>query len=156
MSRATLLAAVGTSGPMVLDTSVVLSYLNGTDIFSAAATVLFDELVVTGSHPSTISAITVTETLVRPYRSSPAAALIAETFLAHFANLRVRDVDGAVARAGARLRATSNLRTPDALIVATAIVEEIPIIVACDDQWKAALADVPAVRLVHLKDHLPL
>ena len=35
MSKATLLAALKTPGPLVVDTSVVISYLNGDDAFSS-------------------------------------------------------------------------------------------------------------------------
>jgi predicted nucleic acid-binding protein len=156
MSRDTLLAALGSGGRLVVDTSVVLSYLNGSDVCSSAAAVVLDDLVGPGSHWATVSAITVTETLVHPFRNGPAAVRIAETFLNHFPNLDIRDVDQVVARAGAELRATIHLRTPDALIVATAIVDGIPTIVTCDDQWRAALVGVTGIRLVHLTDHLPV
>ena len=56
----------------------------------------------------------------------------------------------------ARVRAITGLRTPDALVVATALVDGIPTVVSADDQWQGALASFPALRLVHLKAHLPV
>jgi predicted nucleic acid-binding protein len=156
MSRATLLAALTASAPLVVDTSVVLSYLNGDDVFSGAAAIVFDDLVAAGTHPATVSAVTVTECLVRPFRTGPAAVATGQTFLAHFANLNVRVIDTDVSVEAARVRALTGLRTPDALVIATALVEGIPTVVSADDRWRGALASFPALRLVHLKAHLPI
>lgn len=156
MSRATLLAALTASAPLVVDTSVVLSYLNGDDVFSGAAAIVFDDLVAAGTHPATVSAVTVTECLVRPFRTGPAAVATAQTFLTHFANLHVRAIDADLGAEAARVRALTGLRTPDALVIATALVEGIPTVVSADDRWRGALASFPALRLVHLKAHLPV
>ena len=156
MSRATLLAALGTSGRMVVDTSAVISYLTGDDVFSAAAALVFDDLVAAGSHSATVSAVTVTECLVRPFGAGPAAVATAQTFLAHFPGLRVRAIDEELAAEAARVRAVTGLRTPDALVVATALADGIAMVVSADDRWQGALALFPALRLVHLKAHLPV
>ncbi len=156
MSRATLLAALSASGPVVIDTSVVISYLNGGDAFSDAAAIVFDDLVADGSHPATLSAVTVTECLVHPFRAGPAAAATVGTFLTHFANLHVRTIDADLAVQAARVRALTGLRTPDAMVIATAVVDGIPTVVSADDRWRKAIALLPGLRLVHLKAHLPL
>ena len=156
MSRATLLAALTASAPLVVDTSVVLSYLNGDDVFSGAAAIVFDDLVAAGTHPATLSAVTVTECLVRPFRTGPAAVATAQTFLNHFASLHVRAIDAELGAEAARVRALTGLRTPDALVVATALVEGIATVVSADGRWRGALASFPALRLVHLKSHLPV
>jgi predicted nucleic acid-binding protein len=156
MSGASLRAALGPSGPLVVDTSVVLSYLNGTDVFSQAAALVFDDLIATGLHTATLSAITVTETLVRPYQLGPAAVAIADTFLLRFVGVQIRDLDAALAREAARVRASTGLRIPDAVIVATALIESIPTILSTDNQWRTAVASLGGLTLVHLADHLPL
>jgi predicted nucleic acid-binding protein len=156
MSRESLETAIPPATPLVLDTSVVLAYLNGNEAASPVATVVLDGFVRNGRNAATISTVTVTETLVRPFKAGPPAVGIAEAFLLHFPNLSVEQVTYAVAREAARLRAESSLRTPDALVIATASVHQIPIVVANDDKWIKALASAaPSVTLCHLDAHLP-
>ena len=47
---------------------------------------------------------------------------IAEGFLRHFADIQIVPIDYEVAREGARIRALTSLRMPDALILASARV----------------------------------
>jgi predicted nucleic acid-binding protein len=157
MSRASLETAIPSATPVVLDTSVVLAYLNGNERASPVAAVVLDDFVRNGRNTAIISSVTVTETLVRPFKAGAPELGIAEDFLLHFPNLKVDGVDYAVAREAARLRAESNLRTPDALIIATASVHNIPIVVANDDQWTKPIAtSVPSVTLCHLDAHAPI
>ena len=56
-----------------------------------------------------------------------------------------------IAREAARIRAVSGFRTPDALIIATAIVVEADILVTNDRSWRAAAeALVPNLRVLLL------
>ena len=154
MTRATLVKAIG-AGPLVLDSSVILSYLHGSDTFSAAAALVLDE-VVGPDAPAVLSAVTVTEILVRPFRASGSAVAVAELFLRHAADVTVRAIDYDVAREAARVRALTGLKTPDALIVATALVEGIETVVSIDDRWRNAIQRLGEARLVHLGAHLPV
>lgn len=142
-------ALVG-AGPVVLDTSVLISYLDGGDAFSGAATVLIDELVAMGTNPAVISAVSVTECLVRPFNAGPAAVAAVSTFLGHFPNLRIRPIDIDIATEAARVRAMTGLRAPDALILATALVEGIETVVTADGGWATAAATIGGLRVVRL------
>ena len=106
---------------LLIDSSVVLAYLTGDEPASPAATRLFDDFLSTGRNTGALSMVTVGEILVRPFRVGTRAVSIAEGFLGHFADLDLIDVDYAVAREAARIRAASDLRMPDALILATAM-----------------------------------
>jgi predicted nucleic acid-binding protein len=65
-------------------------------------------------------------------------------------------VDEEVARQAGRLRALGGLKTPDALVIATALRAGIPIVVANDARWVSALtAAAPTITLCHLDAHLP-
>jgi predicted nucleic acid-binding protein len=145
-----VIARVGPAGPIVIDTSVLVAYLDGGDAFGPAAAILLDELVAPGTHPATVSAVTVTECLVHPFRAGPEALRLAATFLEHFPNLRVRVVDGDVATEAARIRALVGLRTPDALVLATAVVDGIGTVVTTDGGWRRAVELLEGVRLVEL------
>lgn len=158
MSRATLEAAIQPGILIVLDTSAVLAYLDGSEPASPAAAHVFDEIVRSGRDQGLISAITVTEMLVRPFQfGSSVAIATAETFLGSFPNLSISTVDYAVGREAARVRALSGLPTADAVIIATAVVREAALIVGNDDRWKAGLARLDAtLAFCHLGSHVPL
>jgi predicted nucleic acid-binding protein len=157
MSRLSLEAAVPGNADILLDTSVVLAYLNADEAASPAATVVIDEFVRPGRNRATISVVSVAETFARPFAAGVATVGIVDAFLRHFPNLTVLDIDYDIAREAARLRARTSLRTPDALIIATAVIAEISIVVTNDAKWASAMADAaPAVTLCHLDAHLPL
>ena len=151
MSRATLASAIPPGASLVVDTSVALAYLTGTEPTSALATELFDAFVATGRNPAALSVVTVQEILVRPFRGGPAAVATAEGFLRHFAEIRLAEVSYDIAREAARVRAISGIRAPDALIIATALVTQTDILVTNDRSWlprSAAVAPDLAICLL--------
>ena len=156
MSRASLETAIPPATPIVLDTSVVLAYLNGNEAVSPAASIVVDDFVRTARNEATISALTVTETLVRPLNVGARELATAEAFMMHFPGLQVEDIDYSIAREAGRLRASTGLSTPDAIIIATASAREIPIVVANDEHWAKAVAAEPSLVLCHLDAHVPI
>ena len=146
-------AAIPAGTSLLVDTSVALAYLTGTEPTSSAAERVFDAFVATGRNPAAMSTVTVQEILVGPFRHGAAAVATAEGFLRHFAEIRLVEVTYEIAREAARLRAVAGLRTPDALIVATAIVTDADILLTNDRSWRAAVeAAVPSLRLCLLSD----
>jgi predicted nucleic acid-binding protein len=127
----------GTS--VLIDTSVVLAYLTGTEAISPLALELFDRCLATGRNPGAVSAVTVTELLVRPFRAGGSAVSTVEGFLRHFADLGIAPVDYATAREAARIRAATGLSAPDALIVATHVVGATDVLVTNDASWPERL-----------------
>lgn len=128
---------------ITLDSSAVLAYLDGEERISGAATHVIDVLVRSGRNQGLISAVTVTEALVRPFRlaeSAHAGAIATiEDFLRNFPNLTVVPVDYPVAREAAAIRALTGLRTADALVMATAGVSGASVLVGNDERWKSAV-----------------
>ena len=127
---------------MVVDSSVVLAYLTGSEPASEGARQLFDGFIATGRNRASISTITVGEILVRPFRQGSVAVAMAESFLRHFGDLALVDVTYAVAREAARIRARTGLRMPDATIVASALEVDADLIVTSDRSWQRSTADV--------------
>ena len=157
MSRASIEEAIPSGALIILDSSAILAYLVGRVAVSPAATYIIDELVRPGRNPAAISTVTVTETLTRPFMVSGVAVDTAVAFLAHFPNLRVVAVDFDVAREAARVRSRTGLRTPDALVLATALMIDAHAIVANDARWRTALAALGTdLQLCHLDGHLPM
>lgn len=134
--------AVTPGASLLIDSSVVLAYLAGAEAGSARAEELFDAFVATGRNPASLSMVTVGEILVRPFRRGPTAVATAEAFLQHFADIRLVPVTYDVAREGARLRASTDLPMPDALIIASALIVGADALVTNDRSWRPRLSDV--------------
>lgn len=146
-----LAEAVPPGASLLIDSSVVLSYLTGAEAGSARAEELFDAYIATGRNPASLSMVTVAEILVRPFRRGPAAVATAEAFLQHFADIRLVPVTYDVAREGARLRASTELPMPDALIIASGLVVGADAIVTDDRTWRMRLRDaVPDLQIIQL------
>jgi predicted nucleic acid-binding protein len=136
MRPAALGAAIPVGVTILLDTSAVLAYLSGAESASAAAASVIDGFVASGRNLAVVSAITVTEALVRPMRAASSTAIRAvDDFLLQFPNFRVDPVTVAVAREAARIRAATAAPTPDSLILATAVVAPASIVVGNDASW---------------------
>lgn len=139
--RRPLTEAIAPGQSILVDTSVVLAYLAGGEKATVLAVELFDSFVATGRNAAALSAITVAEILVRPFRHGPATVATAEGFLRHFGDLRLIDVTYDIAREGARIRASTDLPMPDALIVASASLAEVDLLVTNDHDWSSRLAE---------------
>jgi uncharacterized protein len=134
----TLDAAIPPGQRILIDTSVALAYLTGTESTSPAATRLFDGFLASGRDVGAMSMITVGEILVRPFRAGKSAVATAEGFLQHFADLDLIETDYAIAREAARIRAGTDLRMPDALILASATVTSCDLLCTNDRSLGAA------------------
>jgi predicted nucleic acid-binding protein len=114
---------------------------------------LFDAYVATGRNPASLSTITVGELLVRPFQRGPQAVATIEGFLQHFAGVRLIAVSYDVAREAGRLRASTGLPMPDALVIASAIVGGVDLVVTNDRSWKAIANDAaPDVGVIVLAE----
>jgi predicted nucleic acid-binding protein len=150
--RDALTTAIPPGAIVAVDTSAILAYLDGTERTSEAAAIVFDTFVAAGRNPAMVSAVSVTETLVRPLRSGSTSAVgTVEAFLGSFPNLTIEPVTYEIAREAARIRAVTALRAPDALILATAAICGAGVVVANDDRWRSAIGRTsPALTLIHL------
>ena len=136
MRPAALGVAIPAGATLLFDTSAVLAYLSGGEPASAVAASIIDGYVASGRNAAILSTITVTEVLVRPMRAASATATrLVEDFLLRFPNLRIEPVTGAVAREAARIRAATAAPTPDALIIATAVIASARVVVGNDRTW---------------------
>lgn len=94
-----------------------------------------------------LSVVTESELLVRPYRDNDAEAIERIADLLSEDGIEVVEVDRAIARRAAMLRAGhAALRLPDATIIATALESRCDLIVGNDAEW-AKLRGVPFARL---------
>ncbi|HEV3050185.1 MAG TPA: PIN domain-containing protein, partial [Longimicrobium sp.] len=119
--------------------------------FDAAAEWM--ERVNDGRLTAAASVLLLAEVLVPAYRArNPAAARQARAALERVPNLELVEVTAGVSDVAARLRAEHNLRTPDALHVATALREGAGWLVTNDRRLQRVEAE--GVRVWLFDDHV--
>lgn len=141
---------------LMLDTSALIAFHNEGEHVHALCKHLFSRI----EQPDDplhgfYSVISAAELLVRPMRVGPAQHAYMHAFLTSFPNLTVLPVDLTVAIQAATVRASTNLRLPDALIVASGLLAGCQAIVSNDDAWRRRMAPLfPQFRWVYLADYL--
>lgn len=105
-----------------LDTSIWIYHFEGHPRYAKLVGQIL-QAVKTGQPRAIVSAVTVMELTVRPYRlDQPSVATHYEAILRRFPNTRLLDVTPAVAQRAGQLRAMYSLLPADALQVATSLV----------------------------------
>lgn len=140
---------------VLIDTSLLIAYFDGTDDTSPIASLLIDDLVKSGRNPALVSPITAMEILVRPLRTAPAGAAHLHGFLTKWPNLSMLPVDIHVAQEAAALRAAHGFKAPDALVIATGIVGQVAHLITNDGEWRKKLAPLKErVRVTMPRDYV--
>lgn len=119
---------------MLLDTNVLIAYLEDGQAISKSARLLVDDWIHGGRNEAIVSMISVMELLVGPSRAGHDDSPYQE-FLNYYPHLTLHDVTFDIARKAAQLRAKTSATTPDALIVATGIVARVDYLITNDSAW---------------------
>jgi len=153
VKQASLESAIPEHTRILLDTSVLLAYLNGGEAVTPLAVQIIDDYLKNGRNDALVSAVTVMEILVRPIQAGGAAGQVALNFLTYTDHLQVVDIDIHTARQAAQLRATHGYTPPDALVIASGIIHQVHTLVTNDAKW--GTLDVSGVSVCYLNDVLP-
>lgn len=147
-----LTAAVPDGSRILLDSVSIVYFLERNPRYYAAAAEWM-ERVNAGQLSAAASVLLLSEVLVPAYRGgSPAAARQARAALERIPNFELVEVTAGVSDVAARLRAVHNLRTPDALHVATALDEGAGWIVTNDHRLRRIEAE--GIRVWLFDDHV--
>jgi len=156
VSLATFQAAMTGVRRLALDTSTILIAGDAQDPRHACAAWLMDEVERGAFGECIISAITVTETLVRPMSASFSEGVAAQTALRNYPHLDVATLDFDTAVEVAHVRAVTKLKTPDAVVIGTAIAHQVQAIVHADGDWaRKAKTYSKTLTFICLDDHCP-
>jgi predicted nucleic acid-binding protein len=143
---ARFLAALESHRLVALDTSLFIYHMERHPTYLPLTRLLFQRLEQ-GLNLAEVSVLLVTEILTAPKRvSNPDLVRAYERLLHEFPNLQIRAVDWAVAELAADLRARFDLRTPDALHLASAVVHGAKAFVT-NDRRLARITDVAVLCL---------
>lgn len=138
-------------GPVALDTQVFIYFIEEDDRFLPLVKPLF-EAIDDGALPAAVSALTLMEVLVVPYRNGNAAlADRYDAFLTNSRGLRFIDIDRSLLKTAAQLRATTRLKPPDAIQVAAAIAGDCQAFLTNDRK----IPSIPGLNVLQLKNYLP-
>jgi predicted nucleic acid-binding protein len=127
-------------GLIVLDAGVLIGVLDGSDAHHVPATEAL-RLAEENLDQLALPTSALAEILVGPSRRGPEAVASVDGLLVALA-IDVVAIDQAIARQAAVLRATTHLRLPDALVVASAIVLRADRLLSTDGRWPEAIADL--------------
>ena len=99
---------------VILDSSVLIALLSESDLHHSAA-----KKATAINHQYSISAITLSEVLIAPFRLSPKIASTTQHSITQSVE-QIVAIDSTIASLGASIRADKKISLPDALISATA------------------------------------
>jgi predicted nucleic acid-binding protein len=126
-------------GLIHLDAGILISFLDGDDAHHAAARQLLAEALDAGDRLAMASSA-FAECLVEPARRGPADIQTVRN-LVDRVPVAVIPLDVEVATVAARLRAKHRaIRLPDAIVIATAIVDRADQLATTDRRWPSARA----------------
>jgi predicted nucleic acid-binding protein len=134
-------------GPLGLDTVVFIYFIEENAAFLPLVEPIFSGIDA-GRWEGVTSTVTLLETLVVPYRTGNLAlAERYEALITRSRNLRAVELDRALLRAAAQLRATHSLKTPDAIQVAAALSAGCGTFITNDRR----LPPIPGLKILELR-----
>ena len=134
-------------GVALLDSSAVIGYLDRSDLLHADAVATI-ERTVKGGRGLAVSAISWTELLYGAGLGHRDETVVRE-FVDDF-GVRILAADARVAERAAEIQRSGRLRTPDALILAAADVDQDVDLVICGDaKWRGVRGLQARIRLIH-------
>jgi len=141
---------------ILVDTSILIAYHTPEEQVHPLAKHLMHRIEDGGDRLNAyFSVVTACELLIRPIRAGIAEFSFMRTFLAEFPNLASVTMDLNVAESAATLRATTGIRLPDAIVIATGLLSGCEAIISNDGQWKQRMEPLfQDVRWIYLGDYL--
>jgi len=138
------------SGPVGIDTAIFIYYIEEHPEYFAPVSSLFAALDQNRCQGVT-SSLTLLETLVVPYRAGDTAlADRYELLLSRSRGLELVDLDRALLRAAARLRAAYAVKTPDSIQLAAALSKACSTFLTHD----RPLSNVQGIRILQIGHYL--
>ncbi len=130
-----------------IDTNVLISVFAQENLGQKVVPII-DAVANKGTHEFIASVLTFSECAVLLYREGNWAALDQVKLMFQMPNLTVYPIDEIVAEEAARVRGVYNLKMPDALIAATAIVHRADVLLTND----RSLAIIKEIQVVSPED----
>jgi predicted nucleic acid-binding protein len=135
-----------------LDTSIFIYHLEDISPYNILTKILVKKIAA-GEIFCYVSALTVTELLTKPYKIKDIKKIsLFEDFIQSLPNTKIQDIDYNIAKRAAKIRANNNLRTPDAILLATASINKSSCFITNDVSLKNI--SVEDISILVLNDYL--
>lgn len=134
---------------IALDTNLYIYVFEQHPEFGEKAKMLLEQ-IENGLVNGIASSISLTEILIKPIREGNLTLEKQYKLLfSHFPNLTILPIDNVVAERAAYLRGKYNIKTPDALIVATALLANADLFIT-NDQRLESIIEIKCIAMSHL------
>ena len=137
-----------------LDTALFIAAADAADRRQACAAWLLDE-IERGRFGCTISAVSAAELFAGALKRGLRKGLAGQAFLRQYPHLDVASVTIDIAADAAHIRLATNLKLPDCIITATALLHGAEAIVHADRAWARAAAHAHGTKFIYLADYCP-
>lgn len=152
MKRARFIADLQKYKKLGLDSSVAIYHLEDIEPYSELTEVIF-AAVARGALSAVWSTISVAELLTKPFADGHMDRVaVCEQFIHSFAGAPVVSPSYGIAKEAARLRGAYRIRTPDALLLATALNEKADGFITNDAKLRRLKAE--GIAIIILEDYV--
>lgn len=152
LKKEKFLAELERSSKVCLDSSIAIYHLEDIDPYSELTEAAI-AAIAAGSITAVWSTISVTELLTKPFaKGQTDRVALCEQFIRSMPNAALVAPDYTIAKEAARLRGAYGLRTPDALLTATALHEKADAFLTNDGQMRKLKAE--GIAILVLDDYL--
>ena len=111
------------------------------------------EKIAKGEIFCNISVLTITELLAKPYRLKDYSQIsVFENFISSLPNTKIQPVNYSMARYAASLRGDYYLRTPDSILLSTALITNSDVFITNDILFKKI--NIEDIKILILDEHL--
>lgn len=136
---------------IAFDSACFIYHIEENKRYTPLTEILFEVLLPKGRINSVCSTLVLTEVLTRPMVEKRQDLVLAyKSLIASFPHIVLHPFDGAIAESAAFFRAKYDLRTPDAMHIATAYEAGAQAIICNDTKWKK----VKEIAVLVLDDYL--
>ena len=111
------------------------------------------EKIAQGNIFCNISSLTITELFTKPYKLKDFSKVsIFEEFINSLPNSKIQPVDYNIAKLAAKLRTNYSLRTPDSILLSTAVITKSEYFVTNDNSFKKT--EIEGLKILVLDEYL--
>lgn len=137
---------------VALDSSILVYHLEDVEPYSELTEIAFSRIAA-GSPAAVLSPISVTELLAKPFGGNqPERVAAFEQFVLSVPNASLMPVNYPIAKQAGRLRGTYGIRTPDALLLGTALEAKADAFLTNDLRLRKVKAE--GIEIVVLEDYV--
>lgn len=132
---------------ILLDSSCFIYHIEENPVYIALTEVIFEQMLPENRFKAICSTLLLTEILTRPMAEKRQDLVLTyKSIIVSFPNLMLKPFDETVAQTAAYFRAEYNLKTPDAIHIATAHQTGAEAIICNDTAWKK-VKEIPVIIL---------